>query len=119
MRPRGRIGIASLGLLALAACGSGGPVRSTPGSDVVAATEVRAVKSYRFEPTEIQVDAGSSVTWSNEDNFAHTVRLLDGSHPTEDLRVGGSASITFETPGLVRYECSLHPAQMKGSVLVE
>lgn len=119
MKSRWLIGIAGLALLALAACSSDEPATGAEGSDAVAANEVRAVRSYRFEPTEIKVAAGSSVTWSNEDNFVHNVRLLDGSDTTKDLPIGGSASITFDTPGLVRYECSLHPAQMTGSVLVE
>ena len=119
MRSRWLIGIAGLGLLVLAACSSGEPTGSAEGSDAVAATQVRAVKSYRFDPTQIKVAAGTSVTWTNEDNFVHNVRLLDGSDTAKDLPIGGSASITFDTPGLVRYECSLHPAQMTGSVLVE
>jgi plastocyanin len=35
------------------------------------------------------------------------------SHP-----VGGSTEITFEEPETIDYECSLHPQQMQGTVLV-
>lgn len=119
MRSRWLVGIVAVGLVGLAACSSTEPGSSASGTGPVATSSVRAVKSYRFSPADIKVAAGTAVTWSNEDNFVHNVRLLDGSNATKDLPISGSASITFDKPGLIRYECSLHPAQMKGTVLVE
>lgn len=84
----------------------------------VATTEVDLPKSYTFEPAAITVDAGSEVTWTNNDDFPHNVHLLDGSDVTEDLPQGASASITFDEPGEVYYECSIHPDQMRGKVVV-
>lgn len=101
--------------LFLAACGgNGGPEVGMP----VRTDTVELPKSYRFEPEAIEVDAGTTVTWVNRDDFPHNVHLLDGSDRTEALPVGESASITFEEPGTVEYECSLHPQQMQGTVLV-
>ncbi len=101
--------------LVLTACaGSGGPESDTP----VRTDTVELPKSYRFDPEVIEVDAGTTVTWVNRDDFPHNVHLLDGSDRTEALPVGESASITFEEPGTVEYECSLHPQQMQGTVLV-
>jgi plastocyanin len=79
---------------------------------------VELPKSYRFEPEAIEVDAGITVTWVNEDDFPHNVHLLDGGDRTEPLPVGGSTEITFEEAGTIDYECSLHPQQMQGTVLV-
>jgi plastocyanin len=100
----------------LAAC-SEGPAGST--DEPVATDQVVLPKSYRFEPEVIQVDAGTTVTWTNEDDFPHNVHLLDGSDRTEDLPVGESVSITFDEAGQIDYECSLHPQQMQGMVIVE
>lgn len=99
--------------------GSGGadPPFDVPGAPV-ATTSVDLPRSYRFEPAAIEVAAGSAVTWTNHDDFPHNVSLLDGSGRTADLPVGGSASITFEAPGTVYYECSIHPQQMHGKVVV-
>lgn len=119
MRSRWLVTIIGLGLLALAACSSTEPASNASGAEAVGTNAVRSIKSYRFTPADIRIAAGTPVTWSNEDNFVHNVHLLDGSNTTKDLPIGGSASITFEKPGLIRYECSLHPAQMTGSVLVE
>jgi plastocyanin len=35
------------------------------------------------------------------------------------LRPGETVTHAFTQPGLFRYDCSLHPNDMKGSVLVE
>jgi plastocyanin len=63
-------------------------------AEPVATTEVAMAKSYRFDPKTIEIDAGETVTWTNEDNFTHTVQV-DGQ---EDHKVerGGSVSIEFE-----------------------
>ena len=74
-------------------------------------------KSYRFDPKKIEVDAGSTVTWTNDDNFTHTVQV-DGQ---EDHKVerGKSVSITFDTPGTYHYVCTLHSRDMDGEVIVK
>ena len=100
-------------LVAAAACGGD----KAPGG-AVATTSVKLPKSYRFDPKAITVAAGSAVTWSNEDDFPHNVTLLDGSKEKRSLPVGQSATITFADKGTFHYECSIHPQQMKGSVVV-
>jgi plastocyanin len=102
--------------LALPACSDdagGGPT-----GEPVQTNQVDLPKSYRFEPPAVLVDAGTEVTWTNNDDFPHNVTLLDGSDLTIDLPVGGRGSHTFEEPGTVDYECSLHPQQMQGTVTV-
>ena len=103
---------ASLALVLVAAgCGE------TTSSEPVATTEVAMAKSYRFDPKTIEVEAGQSVTWTNEDNFTHTVQV-DGQ---EDHKVerGESVSITFDEPGTYHYVCTLHSQDMDGEVIVE
>jgi plastocyanin len=41
----------------------------------VATTEVTMARSYRLDPKTIELEAGQTVTWTNEDNFTHTVRV--------------------------------------------
>lgn len=115
-------------VLVLAACsqnGSSGDGGSPSGSAPfeldaapVRTTEVTAVKSYRFEPQVIQVAAGSEVTWSNEDDFPHNVHFLTGRDDTYDLPIGERATVRFDEPGEYYYECSIHPQQMRGEVIV-
>lgn len=84
----------------------------------VATADVSLPKSYKFDPVAISVDAGEEVTWTNQDDFPHNVHLLDGSDVTEDLPVGESATLTFDEPGDIYYECSIHPQQMQGKIIV-
>ena len=98
---------------ALFAAGCGGSGTSEP----VAATEVEMVKSYSFDPKVIEIEAGDTVTWTNEDNFTHTVQVEgQGDHKVEQ---GESVEITFETPGTYDYVCTLHSQDMDGTVIVK
>lgn len=109
----------ALGLaVALGACGSGD--RSAAGSTPVATSTVDLPASYRFAPNAITVPAGTTVTWTNHDNFTHSVQFLDGGLPSEPLplKPGETTTFTFASPGTYRYQCSLHPQQMQGSVAV-
>jgi plastocyanin len=99
-------------LVALVAAGCGGSNQSAP----VATTEVAMAKSYRFHPKVIEVDAGSTVTWTNDDNFTHTVQV-EGQADHEVER-GKSVSITFDKPGTYHYVCTLHSRDMDGDVIV-
>jgi plastocyanin len=99
-------------LVTVVAAGCGG----TGSSEPVATTKVSMAKSYRFDPKTIEITAGDTVTWTNNDNFTHTVRV-DGE---EDHKVGrgDSVSITFEKPGSYHYVCTLHSKDMDGTVIV-
>jgi plastocyanin len=83
----------------------------------VATTDVMMAKSYRFDPKTIEVEAGATVTWRNEDNFTHTVEV-EGQ---DDHKVGKgeSVEITFDDPGTYDYVCTLHRQDMDGTVIVK
>jgi plastocyanin len=94
------------------AAGCGGTGTSEP----VATTDVSMAKSYRFDPGTIAIKAGETVTWTNNDNFTHTVKV-DGQ---DDHKVGrgDSVSIKFDKPGRYHYVCTLHSKDMEGTVIV-
>ena len=87
-------------------------------AEPVETTEVAAAKSYKFEPAVIEITEGSEVTWTNEDDFPHNVHLLTGSDETHDLPIGETVSLSFDQSGEFYYECSIHPDQMRGLVIV-
>jgi plastocyanin len=97
--------------VALAGCGGGGEP-----AEPVATDHVSMAKSYRFDPGTIEVSAGDTVTWTNDDNFTHTVKVEDG----EDHEVGrgDSVEIAFDEPGTYAYVCTLHSRDMHGTVIV-
>ena len=93
-----------------------GCAQSEEAAQPVRTTEVLMPKSYRFDPETIEVDAGATVTWRNEDNFTHTVEV----EGREDMKVGRgkSVSVTFSEPGTYDYVCTLHSHDMRGKVIV-
>jgi len=97
-----------------------GPVAS----EFVHATEVSIVKNSwdpkvpkPYTPSAIQVGAGSSVTWTNNDSVMHTV-TSDGNFDSGFIQAGQQWSYAFESHGIYNYYCTLHP-WMKGAVDVE
>lgn len=106
----GAVGL--LAVLALASCSA--PAPTAP----VATDTIDLPPSYKFVPADITVPVGTTVTWTNNDNFTHSVRLLDDGGAVMDMQPGESVSYTFTTAGLHHYDCSFHPQNMKGTVLV-
>ncbi|MDQ3881137.1 MAG: plastocyanin/azurin family copper-binding protein [Chloroflexota bacterium] len=104
--------------IAVAACAASSGASSAP----VATDHVNLPKSYRFDPANITVSAGTTVTWTNNDDFSHSVRLLDddGASSGEPLVMepGESVEFTFDHAGTFRYDCSFHPRDMQGTVTV-
>jgi plastocyanin len=110
MRPVVLLVLAAAFVVVGAGCGSSADAAP------VATTQVTMAKSYRFDPKNVEVDAGATVTWTNDDNFTHTVHV-DG---IEDHKVepGDRVSISFPTAGTYHYVCTLHRRDMEGEVIV-
>ena len=102
-------------VLALAACSAG-----RPSADPVATATIDLPPSYRFAPVAAVVPVGTTVSWTNNDRFTHSVQFVDGGLPVEPLLMepGSAATFTFEDAGTFQYQCHLHPQNMKGSVTV-
>ena len=86
----------------------------------VAHAEDAAVKigKFTFDPPELQVKAGTLVTWTNEDDIPHTVAAADRSFKSKPLDTDEKYTFAFTAPGSYTYFCSLHP-QMKATIIVE
>ncbi len=112
--------MAVLSVLATAGCADDGPdVRTNAGPATPATTHVDIERS-RFSTTELVVTPGTTVTFSNNDAFAHTVTASDRSPLSFDsgeLRQGDSFAITFDRPGEYPYFCRIHPT-MRATVVV-
>jgi plastocyanin len=74
------------------------------------------ITDLEFDPAEVTIKAGETVTWKNEDRRSH--QIMSGAPPvmTDDfvspnLKAGESWSYTFEEPG----EYAFH--SMTGGVL--
>jgi plastocyanin len=76
------------------------------------------IDNFTFGPPGLTVAAGTTVTWTNDDDIPHTVRAVDGSFHSKALDTADSYSFTFAKPGVYSYFCSLHP-KMVGKVVVK
>ncbi|HZZ90627.1 MAG TPA: cupredoxin family copper-binding protein [Caulobacteraceae bacterium] len=77
-----------------------------------------AIENFTFGPPVLTVAAGTTVTWTNEDDIPHTVRAVDNAFHSKAMDTADSYSFTFAKPGVYSYFCSLHP-KMVGKVVVK
>lgn len=105
-----------LALTVLAACGGGGGGSAGGGAEVVDGEVV--IEDFTFQPREITVPTGTTVTWTNTDTFAHSIQPDDELFPTSpDIETGESFSHAYEDPGTYPYICGIHNS-MTGTVVV-
>lgn len=77
-----------------------------------------------FVPSEVTVDVGGEVIWSNDDTAGHTVTSgtldagPDGTFDSSLFMAGKTFSYKFEEAGEFPYFCVVHP-WMTGSVIVQ
>jgi plastocyanin len=88
------------------------------GAAAQAGTDARIV-DFDFAPRSLTVDAGTTVTWSNTGQRPHTASDRGGTFDTRPIAPGGSAEVTFSTPGIYFYFCRINPAKMNGTVVVK
>lgn len=101
--------VAVLGLTvgSLAASGEAAPSTGQQGSV--------SIVDFAFSPSRLAVNAGDSVTWTNNGDAPHTTtsRRWDSGI----LQPGDTFTFTFNATGRFQYRCSLH-REMKGIILV-
>lgn len=68
-----------------------------------------------YVPSAANVTLGGTVTWTNDDDSAHTATAgTPRTGPTLEfdsslIQQGASYAVTFEAPGSYRYFCLVHP----------
>jgi len=76
------------------------------------------IDNFVYNPQELKVKAGTTVTWTNRDDIPHTVTSKTGAFRSKALDTDDKFSFTFEKPGSFPYFCALHP-HMTGTIVVE
>lgn len=139
--PVGKRGIGfvvlAVALVGLVACGSGngsgdGAAAPEAGNAASSGNEV-VMRLIAYKPDALTVNAGTSVTWKQQDAGFHTVTSgtvskdasgsvktdPDGTFDSGRLAKGKDFSFTFDEPGTYEYFCQIHPATMAGSITAE
>ena len=76
-----------------------------------------SITEFEFTPPVLTVPAGTTVTWTNDDEEPHTITSAKGAFGSSGLSHQEGFSHTFARPGRYEYFCALHP-HMKATVIV-
>ena len=75
------------------------------------------IRNYLYIPASVTVKKGTTITWVNLDDVAHTATEDNGEWDSKDLPAQRSWSHTFNDVGVYTYHCTPHPF-MLGKVTV-
>ncbi|MBL8128345.1 MAG: cupredoxin family copper-binding protein [Chloroflexia bacterium] len=77
------------------------------------------IRDFAFNPNPVEIAAGGSVTWTNQDAVPHTATGVDRAVlQSGTIQPGASFTQVFDTPGTFDYFCEFH-GNMKGQVIVK
>jgi plastocyanin len=100
-------------------CGAENPFEPARGDDEV------WIQASSFDPTELTVTSGTTVTWTNKDATGHDVTSGTPNNVTHDftsspltLNQGETHSATFAKKGRFPYFCTRHRTKV-GAIVVE
>jgi plastocyanin len=89
-----------------------------PADGGTASGDAVTIVDFAFEPGDVTVAAGTTVTFTNEDGATHTATGDDDVFDTGELDEGATADVTFDEAGEFAYFCNIHN-YMTGTVTVE
>jgi plastocyanin len=137
--------IACAALALLAGCGSSSSYPSSSGSSSTSTTTARgglkaittpkyaspassapvqsgvlqvAYRNITIAPDTLKVKVGSTIRWTNHDSIEHNVTSEGGPQKfaSRNFGEGKSFEIKVLKPGVIHYECTIHPASMNGTI---
>jgi plastocyanin len=79
-----------------------------------------AYRNIAIDPDTIRVKVGSTITWTNYDSVEHNVTSEGGPQrfASQNFGEGKTFSVKVTKPGLLHYECTVHPTTMNGTIEV-
>jgi plastocyanin len=83
-----------------------------------AEAQIVKIENFTFNPTELTIKPGTSVTWENGDDIPHLVVDAAGKFRSKALDTGEKFTKTFPDAVEITYFCGLHP-HMTGKIIVK
>ena len=76
-----------------------------------------------FQHKAVEIEAGTVITWTNMDRSPHTVtHFADQGTPelfdSNRIEPEKTYRVTFDTVGVIKYYCKLHPVNMRESITI-
>ena len=117
MIPKGMLFLLVGGLFFIVGCSGSDDPTGPVGSNVV------SMKNIAFAPATLTIQAGETVTWTNDDGVPHTVTSgspgsKGGPLDSGTISSGGTFIHKFDTPGTFIYFCEIHPSQMRDARII-
>ena len=119
---------AALLTVGMTACGSDDSSTSeaAPAAAEVDGVEV-TINTFDFQPDPLTVEAGTTITFENQDSINHSVTPGTREQPEPELfdegvmeAKGDTYELTLDEPGTYAYFCKFHPGEgMTAEIVVE
>jgi plastocyanin len=79
-----------------------------------------AYHNIAIDPDTVKVKVGSTIKWTNQDPVEHNVTSEGGPAKFASKNIGenGTYELKVTKPGVIHYECTIHPASMNGTIEV-
>ncbi len=79
-----------------------------------------AYRNITIQPDTLKVKVGSTISWTNYDSVEHTVTSESGPEHFASGTFGEGHKFVIKVikPGVIHYECTIHPASMNGTIEV-
>jgi len=82
-----------------------------------------AYRNITIAPDTVRVKVGSTIQWTNFDNIDHNVtsegdrsKIGQQRFASKNFGEGATFEIKALKPGVIHYECTIHPASMNGTI---
>lgn len=83
-----------------------------------AEAQIVKIENFTFNPAELTIKPGTSVTWENGDDIPHSVVDAAGKFHSRALDTNEKVTMVFSNVGAISYFCGLHP-HMTGKIIVK
>jgi plastocyanin len=101
-------------------CTSSSPTAAPVSAPV--STGAFSIKGFAFNPTQLSVNKGAAITWTNDDGTTHTVTSGVPGTPSgkfdQRVEAGKTFAFTFTDAGTYEFFCSIHNS-MRGTITVK
>ena len=83
------------------------------------------MKDIQFDPKDITVKAGETITFTNDESVPHDVHKESGpgddfsSGPDGGMQEGDTFKLKLDKPGTYEYVCRVHAPGMAGTITVK
>src|SRR5271167_2540053 len=76
-----------------------------------------AYRDITIQPDAIKVKVGTTIEWTNYDSVEHNVTSKSGPQhfASNTFGEGRKFVVRVTKPGVIHYECTIHPASMNGT----